>query len=93
MKKIDIVSIDSDNIEVQDIKYIPSSFNNDILFVLPPVALGLRNAHVCLMNDLNKICDGHPWCTTKITNIQNEFGLSFRRFTCASHLQCPDDYM
>ena len=38
------------------------------------------------------MCDGHPWCTTKSTNIQNDFGLSFRRYTCAGHVQCPNVY-
>ena len=33
-----------------------------------------------------------PWCTTKCTNIQNDFGLSFRRSTCAGHLQFPNVY-
>jgi hypothetical protein len=39
------------------------------------------------------MCDGHPWCTTKTMNIQHNFGLSFRRSTCAGHLQYPNDYM
>ena len=33
-----------------------------------------------------------PWCTIKTTNIQNDFGLSFRWSTYAGHLQCPNDY-
>lgn len=32
------------------------------------------------MDGMDKMCDDHPWCTTKITNIENNFGLSFRRF-------------
>ena len=44
------------------------------------------------MDGMDKMYDGHPWCTTKITNIQNDFGLFFRRSTCTGHLQCPDDY-
>jgi hypothetical protein len=41
---------------------------------------------------MDKMCDGRPWNTTKTMNIQNDFGLSFRRCTCVSHFQCPNDY-
>jgi hypothetical protein len=44
------------------------------------------------MDGMDKMCNGHPWCTTKTTNIQNDFGLSFRRSTCAGHLQCSNDF-
>ena len=44
------------------------------------------------MDGMDKMCDGHPWCTTKITNIQNDFGLSFLRSTREGHLQCHNDY-
>ena len=44
------------------------------------------------MDGMDKMCDGHSWCTTKTMNIQNDFELFFRRSTCAYHLQCPNDY-
>ena len=44
------------------------------------------------MDDMDKMCDEHLWCTTKTTNIQNDFGLSFRRSSCAGHLQCTNKY-
>ena len=44
------------------------------------------------MVGMDKMCDGHPWCTTKTTNIQNDFGLTFRRSTCAGYLQCSNDF-
>ena len=37
--KSDLASIDFDNIDVRNVKYLPSSFNGDVLFLLPPVAL------------------------------------------------------
>ena len=92
ISKSDLTSIDSDNIDVRDVKYLPSSFNGDILFLLPPVALRVLSTYGHSMNGMDKMCDGHPWCTTKITNIQNDLGLSFRRSTCACHLQCPNNY-
>jgi hypothetical protein len=33
--KSDLASIDFDSIDVQDVKYLPSSFNGDVLFLLP----------------------------------------------------------
>ena len=44
------------------------------------------------MDGMDNMCDGHPWCDTKTTNIQNDFGLSFRRSTCASHLRCQNNH-
>ena len=40
----------------------------------------------------DKMCDGHAWCTTKIINIQNDFGFSFMRSSCTGHLQCTNTY-
>jgi hypothetical protein len=90
--KSDLASIDFDSIEVRDVKYLPSSFDGDILFVLPPVPFGVPSAYGRSMDGMDKMCDGHPWCTTKTTNIQNDFGLTFRRSTCAGHLQCSNDF-
>jgi hypothetical protein len=90
--KSDLASIDFDSIDVREVKYLPSSFNGDVLFLLPPVALKAPSTYGRSMDGMDKMCDGHPWCTTKTTNIQNDFGLSFRRSTCAGHLQCHNDY-
>lgn len=43
----------------------------------------------CFIDGMNKIYNGHPCSPTKTkTNIQNDFGFSFKHFSCASHLQC-----
>jgi len=86
MSKSDLIFIDFDNIDVYDVKYLSSSFDGDVLFVLSLVTLGVPNMYSCSMDGMDKMCDGHPWCTTKTTNIQNDFGLSFRRSTCTGHL-------
>ena len=39
MSKSDITAIDFENIVVRDVKYLPSSFDGDILFALPPCHL------------------------------------------------------
>jgi hypothetical protein len=56
------------------------------------VAFKVPSTYGRSMDDIDKMCDGHPWSTTKTTNIQNDFGLSFRRSTCVGHFQCPNDY-
>ena len=72
-------------------KYLPSSFNGNVIFILSPVKTGIPYAYDKAMDDMDKIYDVHVWCRTKTTNIQNEFGLTFRRSSCVGHLQCPND--
>ena len=85
-------SIDFNSIEVRDLKYLPSSFDGDILFVLPSVSFGVPSAYGRSMDGMDKMCDRYLWCTAKTTNTQNDFGLTFRRSTCACHFQCSNDF-
>ena len=39
--------------------------------------MDVLSAYGYFMSGMNKICDKHPWCTTKTTNIQNDFGIVF----------------
>ena len=50
------------------------------------------SAYGCSMDGTDKECDGHPWCTTKTTNILNALGFSIRQSICANHLQCTKKY-
>ena len=84
--KSDLTVIDFDSIDIRDVKYLPPSFDGDIIFILPPIAVDVSSMYGRSMNGMDKMCDGYPWCTTKITNIQNDFRLSFRRSSCAGHL-------
>ena len=90
--KSELITIDFDNINVCDVKYLPTSFDGDIFFVLAPLSMGVSNVYGHAIYNMDKMCDGHPWCTTKITKIQNDFGLSFRRSSCVGHLQCINKY-
>jgi hypothetical protein len=72
--------------------FVLSSFNGDVLFLLPPMALKASSTYGRSMDSMDKMCDGHHWCTTKTMNIRNDFRLSFRRSTCAGHLQCHNNY-
>lgn len=86
MSKYDLPTIDFDNIDVHDVKYLPLSFDADVLFVLSLVSMNAYNAYGCSMGNMDKMCDNHPWCTTKPTNIQNNFGHSFKRSSCVDYM-------
>lgn len=45
-----------------------------------------------LLDGVDKIVDGDTWCTTKTTNIQNDFGYFSKHYSHANYLQCPFDY-
>ena len=77
MSKSDLTIIDFENIMICDVKCLPSSFDGDILFILSPMPLGVPSGYGRSMDGIDKMCNGHPWCTTKTTNIQKDFGLFF----------------
>lgn len=84
--KSDLMTIDFDSIDLHDIKLLPPSFDCDVLFVLSSLFIGFSSAYGCSMDSIDKMCEGHHWCATKIINIQNYFGLSFKCSFCAGHL-------
>ena len=84
--KSDYTAIDFDSIDVRHIKYLPPSFNDDVVFILPPINVDVSSTYRHFMDDMDKMCDGHPWCTTKTINIQNDFGYFFKRSSYAGHL-------
>ena len=67
--KSDLASIDFDSTHVRDVKYLPSSFNGDVLLLLSHVALKVPSTYGRSMDGRDKMCDGHPWCIIKTTNI------------------------
>ena len=83
----ELIIVDFNNNYIHEVKYLPSSFDNNVLFVLLLVAMGVPSAYEHSMDGINKMCNGHPWCTTKTTNIQNDSGFSFRRSPRVGHLQ------
>jgi hypothetical protein len=92
MFKSNLIAIDFDSIDVCEVKYLPPSFDGDVIFILPPINVDVSSTYGRSMDGTDKMCDGHLWCTTKTTNIQNNFGLSFRRSSYAGHLQCTNTY-
>lgn len=89
--KYDLTTLDFNNIGIHEVKYLPSSFDNDVSFVLPPMAMGAPSAYGRFMDGLDKMCNGYPWWTTNTTNIHNNFGFSFRHSFCDGCLQYPND--
>lgn len=59
MLKSDPVIVDFDTIEDCDSKYLPSSFDGDILFLLPLIALGVPSVYDRSMGGMDKVCDKH----------------------------------
>ena len=78
------------------IDFLPSIYNGDIIFKLPPLAAGATSSKAKSLQGMDKKYDGHCWCLTKTSNISNDMGLTFRRSSCAGHLRCGNlecDYL
>lgn len=72
--KSDPTTINFNNIDVHDVKHLPSSFDGDILFVLPPMAMGVPNAYGGITSCATDTLDAQQ----KTTNIHTALGFSFR---------------
>jgi hypothetical protein len=83
LKKIDYSIIRHDKVE-----YLPSLFDGDVIFELPPVGHTAARSHAKSMQGTDKRYDGHVWTKTITINITNEFGLSFLSSACVGHLRC-----
>ena len=86
-----IADIDFDNIKISAVKYLPTTYNGDVIFLLPPLPVGIPFNYGKGMDGMDKHFDGHPWCITKTSNVRNDGGLSFRRSSCAGHLECQNN--
>jgi hypothetical protein len=67
--KSDLTAIDFDSVDVRHVKYLPPSLNGDVIFILPTINVDVSITYGRSMDDMDKMCDEHPWCTTKTTNI------------------------
>ena len=67
--KSDLTIIDFDSIDVCDVKYLLPSFDYDVIFILPPINADVFSTYGRSMDDMDKMCDGYIWYTTKITII------------------------
>jgi hypothetical protein len=63
--KSDLTAIGFDSIDVREVKYLSPSFDGDVIFILPPINVDVYSTYGRSMDVMDKMCDGHLWCTTK----------------------------
>jgi hypothetical protein len=69
------------------VKFLPPTFNGDVLFELPPVD---TSGPFHMMHGMDKRHDGHAWTKTVTSNIKSDMSLTFRTSTCIGHLRCEN---
>ncbi len=66
--KSELQHLNYDVISKMAMQYLPSKFDGDVMFELPP---GKHfSGLACLMQGMDKKHDIHPWCKVKTTNIR-----------------------
>jgi hypothetical protein len=78
-------TLDFDTLDFQRVKFLPSTFNGDVLFELPPVD---TSGPFHMMHGMDKRHDGHAWTKTVTSNIKSDMSLTFRTSICIGHLRC-----
>ena len=89
--RTELAQIDFDRIEYHKVQFLPSQFDGDVVFELPPICGRVHSSGARSMEGMDKRYDGHTWCRTTTSNIHNTFGLKFRRSTCVGHLRCDNE--
>jgi hypothetical protein len=77
-------TLDFDTFDIQRVKFLPPTFNGDVLFELPPVD---TSGPFHMMHGMDKHHDGHAWTKTVTSNIKSDMSLTFRTSTCIGHLR------
>jgi hypothetical protein len=80
-------TLDFDTLDIQRVKFLPPTFNGDVLFELLPVD---TSGPFHMMHGMDKRHDGHAWTKTVTSNIKSDMSLTFRTSTCISHLRCEN---
>jgi hypothetical protein len=80
-------TLDFDTFDIQRVKFLPPTFNGDVLFGLPPVD---TSGPFHMMHGMDKRHDGHAWTKTVTSNIKSDMSLTFRTSTCIGHLRCEN---
>jgi hypothetical protein len=82
----ELAQIDFDAVEYHKVKFLPTKFDGNVVFELPPC----RGSANSSMEGMDKRYDGHAWCRTLTSNIHNNLGLKFKRSSCVGHLVCKN---
>ena len=80
-------TLDFDTLDIQRVKFLPPTFNGDVLFELPPVE---KSGSFHMMHGMDKRHDGHAWTKIVTSNIKSDVSLTFHTSTCIGHLQCEN---
>jgi hypothetical protein len=82
--------LDYDTLQIMKVDFLPSHFDGNQMFVLPPVGVSSYHMNAKSMDGMDKRYNGHAWIKTQITNISNNLGFVFCSSTCVGHLQCQN---
>jgi hypothetical protein len=80
-------TLDFDTLDIQRVKFLPPTFNGDVLFELPPVD---TSGPFHMMHGMDKRHDGNAWIKSDTSNIKSDMSLTFRTSTCIGHLRCEN---
>jgi hypothetical protein len=83
-------TLDFNSLDIQRVQIFPPTFNEDVMFELPPVDTSGLQTHAKLMHGMDKHHDGHAWTKTVTSHIKNDMSLTFRTSTCVGHLHCEN---
>ena len=72
----------------ETVDFLPSIYDGDIIFKLPPLAAGASSSKAKNFQGMDKKYDGHCWCLTTTSNISNDMGITFWKSSCVGHLRC-----
>ena len=85
LKNVDLASFSH-----QMVNYLPTRYNGDIVFELPPLP-NVKGGGAAMLEGMDRRRDGHAWTETATTNITDPDGqLSFRYVKCLEHLRCQN---
>jgi hypothetical protein len=80
-------TLNFDSLDIQRVKFLPPTFNGDVLFELPSVD---TSGSFHMMHGMDKRHDDHAWTKTITSNIKSDMSLTFRTSTCIGHLRCEN---
>ena len=90
-ERSDLKNVDLASFPHQKVNYLPSKFNGNTVFELPPLPC-IKGGGAAMLEGMDQRCDGHAWTETATTNISDPNGqLSFRYVKCLGHLRCVND--
>jgi hypothetical protein len=80
-------TLDFDILDIQRVKFLPPTFNGDVLFELSLVD---TSGPFYMMHGMDKHHDGHAWTKIVTSNIKSDMSLTFCTSTCIGNLRCQN---